>query len=71
MENTVKTDMMRFNLKSARLAAGMTQKEVSKAIKISRATFISWENEPGKMTIETLKQLSTLYSVPLSYFFGL
>lgn len=71
MENTVNTEMMRFNLKNARLVAGMTQADVSEALNISRATFISWENEPGKITIETLKRLGSLYNVPLSYFFGL
>ena len=55
-----------IHLKAARVNAGYTQKEVAKALKISKNTIISYESYKSKPTIETATKLAGLYGMSVN-----
>lgn len=57
---------MAIHLKAARVNAGYTQKEVAKALKISKNTIISYESYKSKPTIETAAKLAKLYGMSVN-----
>lgn len=56
---------MEFNekLQELRLRKGLTQEELSKALFVSRTAVSKWESGKGYPNIESLKQISKLFSV--------
>lgn len=56
---------MEFNekLQELRLRKGLTQEELSKALFVSRTAVSKWESGKGFPNIESLKQISKLFSV--------
>ena len=56
---------MEFNekLQELRLRKGLTQEELSKALFVSRTAVSKWESSKGYPNIESLKQISKLFSV--------
>ena len=58
-------DTLRISLAAARVNADMTQTDVSKALKVSNKTVLSWEKGKTSPSYATLKALSDLYKVPI------
>lgn len=56
---------MKITLKQARIGAGLTQKEVSKALGICTPTYALYEEHPGKMKVELLWKFSELVKVDI------
>lgn len=56
---------MEFNekLQELRLRKGLTQEELSKALFVSRTAVSKWESAKGYPNIESLKQISKLFSI--------
>ena len=56
---------MEFNekLQELRLRKGLTQEELSKALFVSRTAVSKWESGKGYPNIESLKQISKLFSI--------
>ncbi len=56
-------------LKQARLLAGMTIEEARKIISVSKSTYISYEDNPDKMTVAQAKKLAEAFNVPCDEIF--
>lgn len=56
-------------LKQARLLAGMTIEEARKIISVSKSTYISYEDNPDKMTVAQAKKLAEAFNVPYDEIF--
>lgn len=59
----------RISLAAARVNAGMTQDEVSKAIGCSKATLIGWEKGKHEIRGNQLVKLCQLYGISLNHIF--
>lgn len=61
----------KISLKAARVNAELTQDDVSKELKISKQTLISWEKNESTPSVTQARKLSELYNYPLDniYFF--
>lgn len=57
-------------LKKARLTAHLTQEDVAQRLFVTRQTVSRWEQDKNLPNIYVLKDLSQLYQVDISYFFG-
>lgn len=55
--------MLKITLKSARINANLTQKEVADKLGIDRSRVIKWENNPESLTVIELRKLLALYNV--------
>ncbi|MGX7047493.1 transcriptional regulator [Lactococcus piscium] len=55
-------------LKTLRLEAKMTQKDVSNQLKISQSTYSDWEK--GKMRPKNVQQIADFFSVSTDYLLG-
>lgn len=53
-------------LKAERLKNNMTQEELSKKLYVSRQTISRWEQNRTLPNIEVLKELSSIYKIPLN-----
>lgn len=62
---------MRENMKKARIAAGLSQKQVAVSLNVSPPTVSEWESGKQNPSAENLKKLSELYNVPVDYLLGL
>lgn len=71
MENLINKKDVGFNLKIARLKAGLTQTAVAEKLGTTRATIYNWEKDPGRLSLDKFNTLAQLYGVSVSYFFGL
>ncbi len=56
--------MFKISLEAARVNAGLSQKEVAKALGVSNKTVSSWENGKTFPSFEKINKLCDLYSVP-------
>lgn len=56
----------RITLAAARVNAGMTQDEVSKALKIGKNTIVSWESYKTVPTVRQAEALCELYGLSYS-----
>ena len=59
------------NLKSARMATGLTQAEVAASIGITQNAYSYWENGKVKIDHESLAKLSKLFGVTIDYLMGI
>lgn len=57
---------MQISLKAARVNAGLTQKEASKAIGINVSTMIKWESGQTCPKFSQLTDLCSLYNIPVA-----
>ncbi len=48
---------------------GLTQKDLSKGISVSKTTINNWINERSKIDAVTLKLIANYFNVPIGYFF--
>ena len=62
-------EKLQISLAAARVNAGMTQNDVSKAMKISKNTLVNWEKGLSEPTITQGRKLSELYNMPLDNIF--
>lgn len=62
-------EKLQISLAAARVNAGMTQDDVSKAMKISKNTLVNWEKGLSEPTITQGRKLSELYNIPLDNIF--
>ena len=58
-----------FNLKQARLYAGMTQDEMADALKIHRSTYRRLERDISRATVAQVQTVSRVTGVPLASLF--
>ncbi len=61
--------ILQISLAAARVNAGMTQEDVSRALKVSKNTIVSWEKGATEPTISRVRELSELYNIPLDNIF--
>ena len=57
-------------MKSLRLEAGLTQKEVAERLGMSQPAYLSWEKGKRKPSGETLEKFSTFFDVSVDYLLG-
>ena len=57
--------ILQISLAAARVNAGMTQEDVSRALKVSKNTIVSWEKGATEPTISRVRELSELYNITL------
>ncbi len=62
-------EKLQISLAAARVNAGMTQDDASKAMKISKNTLVNWEKGLSEPTITQGRKLSELYNMPLDNIF--
>ena len=60
---------MEISLKAARVNAGMTQKEVAKALNVSKSTILSYEKYRTIPDVNTAKKLAALYGITVNDIF--
>lgn len=60
---------MTISLKAARVNAEYRQSDVAAKLHVDKATIISWEKGRTAPRADQLKELSTLYDVPIDYIF--
>ena len=57
----------KITMASARVNAGLTQKQLAKKCGVSESTIISWENGKSHPHIKRLPLLEKAYGIPLDY----
>ena len=60
---------IQISLAAARVNAGLTQEEVSKALGVGKQTVVNWEKGYSEPKMSQSRQLSDLYHMPLDYIF--
>lgn len=58
---------IKISMASARVNAGLTQKDLAKACKVSETTVIKWESGETSPHIKRLPLLEKAYGIPLDY----
>lgn len=58
-----------ISLTAARVNAEMTQKDVAKALIVSKQTIVNWEKGKTEPKMQQSRALSNLYKIPLDYIF--
>lgn len=58
---------IKISMASARVNAGLTQKKLAKACKVSESTVIKWENGTATPHLKRLPLLEKAYGIPLDY----
>lgn len=61
--------MYKITLAAARKNANMTQQEVAKRMKISKATLINWEKGKTNIGVAQFDMLCRIYNVPKDIIF--
>lgn len=57
------------DIKKARNKAGLTQKEVAKAMECTEQTYAKMERNPAKTKVSTLKRIAKALNVKINVFF--
>lgn len=60
--------MDKLSMKALRINAGLNQKDVAKALKVTPATICRWERGETSPTFEKLTQLAALYKCDVGDF---
>ncbi|TLG71407.1 helix-turn-helix transcriptional regulator [Culicoidibacter larvae] len=68
MENQAET-ALKISLKAARVNAGLTLVEASKALGVAIGTLVKWESNSGLVTPIKQRAISELYSIPVNNIF--
>lgn len=64
-------ERIQISLESARVNAGLTQKEVAMLMGVDRTTVIRWEKAKKIPNYDEAKRLEKIYKIPLdNIFFG-
>lgn len=58
---------IKITMASARVNAGLTQKQLGKACRVSESTIVNWENGKSCPHIKKLPLLEKAYGIPLDY----
>ena len=58
-------EAIRIKLAAARVNAGMTQDDTSKALGVTKQTVVNWENGRSEPSVSQGQKLSELYNIPL------
>ena len=61
--------MPAISLAAARVNANMTQKEVAKALGVSKGTIINWEKGRNSPRYNQMVELCKIYQMPMDYIF--
>lgn len=61
--------MLQISLKAARVNAGLTQKDVAKAVDVDVSTIMNWENGKSSPRAPQIVALSELYGIPIDNIF--
>lgn len=56
---------MKIRLAAARVNAGLTQRQVADALKVTQNTIVAWENGAAEPKISQARKLSDLFKMPL------
>ncbi len=67
-EGVKKMCLEKISLKSARVNAGYTQKQVANKLKVAESTVVNWENGKSIINAKNLFKLSYLYNVKVDNF---
>ena len=59
------TESIRITMKAARVNAGLTMDEASKALNVSKTTLLNWEKGYSMPDADKAVDLSKLYRLPL------
>ena len=62
-------EKLQISLASARVNAGMTQKEAARKLKVSKQTLVNWDSGKTEPKASRARELSELYNMPLKYIF--
>lgn len=69
MEKLINKERVGNRMKSARIAAGLSQTDVANKLGINVHTVCNWELRPDIVTFGKLEKFAEVCGVPLSYFF--
>ncbi len=58
---------IQISLAAARVNAEMTQDDVCKLMKVSKATIVNWESGKTSPSVVQARQLSSIYNMPLDF----
>jgi transcriptional regulator with XRE-family HTH domain len=58
---------IKITMASARVNAGLTQKQLAEVCEVSESTVINWENGKSHPHIKRLPLLEKAYGIPLDY----
>ena len=59
--------MIKITMASARVNAGLTQKQLAKECNVSETTVLNWENGKSFPSVRKLPLLEKAYGIPLDY----
>lgn len=62
-------EILKNNIKSLRVRAGLTQEQTAEKLKMSRANYILLENNPGKIKTNTYFELCKIFNCSINEFF--
>ena len=69
MKDIITNEMLSKKLKASRISVGLTQEQVADLLGVTRATFNSYENNPGNVAISVFQKLANIYKLNVSDFF--
>lgn len=70
MRKAIDEEVVRMNLKIARIKAGLTQAEAADKVGISRQTLVGYESDPANITFKVFKRFANVYGCEMGFFFG-
>ena len=62
-------EALQISLAAARVNAKMTQADVAKVLRVSKASVNNWENGKSSPSFATLNTLAEIYRIPVEYIF--
>lgn len=70
MTDLIPTEV-KHTIKDLRVRAGLSQSEASKRLGVTEPTLRKWENDSSVLSFRQMKEIASLYHIPLDYiFFG-
>lgn len=61
--------MFQISLRAARVNANMKQEDIAEAMKVSKATIVSWESGKTYPRAEQFKEMCDIYNAPIEHIF--
>lgn len=62
-------DTITITLRSARVNAGLTQKEAAEMLGVDTKTLLTKEKDSSNLSFDLLEKMSDLYEIPINFFF--